>query len=142
MLLEPSEVGVLPLQYRTQFSHDSASHHTQQQQQRQNYAPQPPSYPGRDTQPPGYPTRDIQPPSYQPRDSHLYSSRDSQPSYPSRDNQPPSYPGRDSQAGYPAGSPGSGYTSKEAKTIQQPSPYIEQWSTEEVFTFNTNENYY
>ena len=120
-------------QYRTQFSHDSASHHTHTQQHN-NYPVQPPSYPGRDSQPSGYPSRDSQPTGYPSRDSQppSYQSRDSQPSYPSRDSQPPSYPGRDSQPVYPVSGQGSGYTSKEAKTIQQPSPYIEQWSTEEV----------
>ena len=93
--LEPSEVGVLPLQYRTQFSHDS--HH--------NY----------------------QPPAYQPQHQAAggyAGNRDSQ-------SAASSYPAaaRDSQQqsqGY------GGYGSKEAKSIQQPSPYIEQWSTEEV----------
>ncbi len=96
--LEPSEVGVLPLQYRTQFSHDSQhSHH--------NYPP--PAY-QQQQQAGGYTTGN--------RDSQSAASS----SYPAA--------ARDSQQSQGYG----GYGSKEAKSIQQPSPYIEQWSTEEV----------
>ena len=95
---------MLPLQYRTQFSHDS--HH--------NYPP----------------------PAYQQAAAPLSSgsggytgNRDSQAATAS--NYPAAARDSQQQQGY------GGYGSKEAKSIQQPSPYIEQWSTEEVgFNFN------